>query len=103
MASRVARLFSAAGAQSRGSRGFDTGTACQARLSRWQRVGLAGSLYLPDGVQSAGRSRAALSGADAVSGNGRRSEEHTSELQSLMRISYAGLCLKKQITTQKYK
>src|SRR3546814_6300749 len=26
----------------------------------------------------------------------RRSEEHTSELQSLMRISYAGFCLKKQ-------
>src|SRR3546814_4102776 len=25
---------------------------------------------------------------------GERSEEHTSELQSLMRISYAGLCLK---------
>src|SRR3546814_2724385 len=25
----------------------------------------------------------------------RRSEEHTSELQSLMRISYAGFCLKK--------
>src|SRR3546814_8848140 len=25
-----------------------------------------------------------------------RSEEHTSELQSLMRISYAGFCLKKQ-------
>src|SRR3546814_8067121 len=28
-----------------------------------------------------------------------RSEEHTSELQSLMRISYAVFCLKKQITT----
>src|SRR3546814_3080579 len=27
-----------------------------------------------------------------------RSEEHTSELQSLMRISYAVLCLKKNIT-----
>src|SRR3546814_6139946 len=27
-----------------------------------------------------------------------RSEEHTSELQSLMRISYAVLCLKKQIS-----
>src|SRR3546814_10027348 len=27
----------------------------------------------------------------------RRSEEHTSELQSLMRISYAGFCLKKKI------
>src|SRR3546814_18265772 len=29
----------------------------------------------------------------------RRSEEHTSELQSLMRISYAVLCLKKNNTT----
>src|SRR3546814_7451281 len=28
--------------------------------------------------------------------DGRRSEEHTSELQSLMRISYAVFCLKKQ-------
>src|SRR3546814_10089170 len=28
----------------------------------------------------------------------RRSEEHTSELQSLMRISYAVLCLKKKNT-----
>src|SRR3546814_2410998 len=27
---------------------------------------------------------------------GKRSEEHTSELQSLMRISYAVLCLKKK-------
>src|SRR3546814_7188869 len=34
-------------------------------------------------------------------GRGRdgRSEEHTSELQSLMRISYAGFCLKKKIMT----
>src|SRR3546814_8885604 len=29
----------------------------------------------------------------------RRSEEHTSELQSLMRISYAVFCLKKKKTT----
>src|SRR3546814_2487977 len=29
----------------------------------------------------------------------RRSEEHTSELQSLMRISYAVFCLKKKNTT----
>src|SRR3546814_2100149 len=29
-----------------------------------------------------------------------RSEEHTSELQSLMRISYAVFCLKKQTTNQ---
>src|SRR3546814_2376966 len=30
----------------------------------------------------------------------RRSEEHTSELQSLMRISYAVFCLKKKKTTK---
>src|SRR3546814_4467629 len=30
-----------------------------------------------------------------------RSEEHTSELQSLMRISYAVFCLKKKTTTTK--
>src|SRR3546814_974561 len=30
----------------------------------------------------------------------RRSEEHTSELQSLMRISYAVFCLKNKIITQ---
>src|SRR3546814_9414390 len=32
----------------------------------------------------------------------RRSEEHTSELQSLMRISYAAFCLKKQTTLPQY-
>src|SRR3546814_1076025 len=31
----------------------------------------------------------------------RRSEEHTSELQSLMRISYAVFCLKKKNNTQR--
>src|SRR3546814_8360688 len=30
----------------------------------------------------------------------RRSEEHTSELQSLMRLSYAVFCLKKKITSK---
>src|SRR3546814_7527423 len=33
--------------------------------------------------------------ADKVDGGYKRSEEHTSELQSLMRISYAVFCLKK--------
>src|SRR3546814_2891683 len=32
-----------------------------------------------------------------------RSEEHTSELQSLMRISYAVFCLKKKKNTHKHK
>src|SRR3546814_4482439 len=34
---------------------------------------------------------------------GKRSEEHTSELQSLMRISYAVFCLKKKKQTTKIK
>src|SRR3546814_3409165 len=40
----------------------------------------------------------AVGGTTAVSGGGvwMRSEEHTSELQSLMRISYAVFCLKKK-------
>src|SRR3546814_3109122 len=34
--------------------------------------------------------------------NGQRSEEHTSELQSLMRISYAVFCLKKKKTGNRH-
>src|SRR3546814_1797489 len=37
-----------------------------------------------------------------ASKSGRRSEEHTSELQSLMRISYAVFCLKKKKDTIKH-
>src|SRR3546814_8574224 len=42
-----------------------------------------------------GQSGSAARGMGAV-----RSEEHTSELQSLMRISYAVFCLKKQTTNE---
>src|SRR3546814_1269917 len=38
----------------------------------------------------------ALDLRNSAAGDNRRSEEHTSELQSLMRISYAVLCLKKK-------
>src|SRR3546814_4554735 len=38
-----------------------------------------------------------------VTGDGDRSEEHTSELQSLMRISYAVFCLKKKKKLKKNK
>src|SRR3546814_4098052 len=40
------------------------------------------------------------SGANDVVLNNGRPEEHTSELQSLMRISYAAFCLKKKIANQ---
>src|SRR3546814_3570758 len=46
----------------------------------------------PDGVQSGGDRRPFDRRND-------RSEEHTSELQSLMRISYAVFCLKKKTKT----
>src|SRR3546814_6789486 len=52
----------------------------------------------------AGQGRVLLAGQQArdlgVGGRGEvRSEEHTSELQSLMRISYAVFCLKKKQTS----
>src|SRR3546814_3021421 len=56
--------------------------------------GTARSPRLPP-VPDAGQSGHAL--GDEVGG---RSEEHTSELQSLMRISYAVFCLKKNKTRQ---
>src|SRR3546814_1263456 len=46
-----------------------------------------------DGERLAGTIRAYR---DAGKANAERSEEHTSELQSLMRISYAVFCLKKK-------
>src|SRR3546814_3822487 len=47
---------------------------------------------LPPPGQTAGGTRGDL----GLYRPGRRSEEHTSELQSLMRISYAVFCLKKK-------
>src|SRR3546814_4370498 len=43
----------------------------------------------------------AIAGPGAARPAGTRSEEHTSELQSLMRISYAVFCLKKKKQTKK--
>src|SRR3546814_5188749 len=68
------------------------------RAPRGRRV------QLPDAPRPVKRKRDArrLSRGDAyayvvrLAGFGARSEEHTSELQSLMRISYAVFCLKKK-------
>src|SRR3546814_8289723 len=48
--------------------------------------------------RSTGRRRAAAPARRGTRASD-RSEEHTSELQSLMRISYAVFCLKKKITS----
>src|SRR3546814_1199677 len=50
--------------------------------------------YSPDNQKAAIASLAEARGFEIVK---TRSEEHTSELQSLMRISYAVFCLKKKI------
>src|SRR3546814_4013953 len=40
--------------------------------------------------------------SEAATSGGSRSEEHTSELQSLMRISYAVFCLKKKKSNHRH-
>src|SRR3546814_2563516 len=70
---------------------------CRARLSRPAVGGLEAQPPPPGWADERGGGGALSPGA--VPGAGpRRSEEHTSELQSLMRISYAVFCLKKKKT-----
>src|SRR3546814_3212951 len=66
-----------------------------------QRLGLHGADLVCRNVKAAIiildlRNRA--SGFDPHANRGTRSAEHTSELQSLMRLSYAVFCLKKKTT-----
>src|SRR3546814_8755661 len=88
------------------------------------QLGIASSLLLPSVGASAGYSREAISEHGKFAALGAptsasdfwqlgfdasweldlwRSEEHTSELQSLMRISYAVFCLKKKTKTKQQK
>src|SRR3546814_14824999 len=80
-----ARAAAAAGAEAVDLRDPAAGL----RLLRAARRALSAGLDRPGVVLRGGAVRA---GADR-----RRSEEHTSELQSLMRISYAVFCLEKKI------
>src|SRR3546814_7356398 len=63
------------------------------------------TLRLPDIFQDQDKpeKQYADAGLDADGIVETRSEEHTSELQSLMRISYAVFCLKKKKTTMNHK
>src|SRR3546814_5226110 len=72
----------------RAGRTAGAGAAGRAGLVRRQRL---------EGDVRAGRD--ARTGLDARGGARTRSEEHTSELQSLMRSSYAVFCLKKKKDT----
>src|SRR3546814_3409751 len=59
----------------------------------------AGNYSDPVPIGGAMRSLAAAQVVDSLHPDYKRSEEHTSELQSLMRISYAVFCLKKKKNT----
>src|SRR3546814_5272392 len=98
---------------------FKQKTAYEMRISDWSSDVCSSDLLASlsnNGTQTGSGTRAAaliaarprsigrMAGAKRAKGTG-RSEEHTSELQSLMRISYAVFCLKKktkQIHSQLY-
>src|SRR3546814_9516200 len=101
---------------------FKQKTAYEMRISDWSSDVCSSDLRVPAGLpgfrrrasdRSAAESRqratrpSSASDCDArtpagiASGPADRSEEHTSELQSLMRTSYAVFCLKKKILLQK--
>src|SRR3546814_10509902 len=69
--------------------GFSFGAQASGR-GDYVDLGLIKSVEILRGPSSA------LYGSDGLAGAVSRSEEHTSELQSLMRISYAVFCLKKK-------
>src|SRR3546814_8665534 len=91
--------------------GFDE-QAGNAQTSNYGRGGVEGDAISAQGQDSSGRNNANMATpADGGSPTMQmylfdgpvRSEEHTSELQSLMRISYAVFCLKKKtIYTNKH-
>src|SRR3546814_3817789 len=63
----------------------------QTAAGTWSIAALDGA-----GVLSAFRAKTSSTGTRCLFVSSDRSEEHTSELQSLMRISYAVFCLKKK-------
>src|SRR3546814_3079396 len=74
----------------------DQGAAGAGRGRRGFRQALTATQPLPDRPLRSLRLRQHHQHGAVDVGDHRRSEEHTSELQSLMRISYAVFCLKKK-------
>src|SRR3546814_1776966 len=87
------------------------GESGRRRITQWSRIGaIPLAIFQAAGIATALQSGGATGGIQAVYSPGMgfimtavvaltagtRSEEHTSELQSLMRISYAVFCLKKK-------
>src|SRR3546814_4530674 len=77
---------------SRATSSTNVSTLLSRRRAAAQTSGVAHNLVRPDVGRASGSSSISISALFSH----RRSEEHTSELQSLMRISYAVFCLKKK-------
>src|SRR3546814_4029794 len=96
---RSCRLVFAAHRRDAGDRRFRQSRRAALRAARHagarQRLGIAARRQY-DREDTMISRRTMLMGASALATTPTRSEEHTSELQSLMRISYAGFCLKKK-------
>src|SRR3546814_7390243 len=76
-----------------GCKYVDTPCSSADRTSAWVFIGRSTLLVSPTSAQYPRSADMATTGECVVVN---RSEEHTSELQSLMRISYAVFCLKKK-------
>src|SRR3546814_4639077 len=77
-------------------------SALSSHVANWSRIGrlrMRFPVALKMALVSAGRKGGTPGSPTPVAWTA-RSEEHTSELQSLMRISYAVFCLKKKRQTQ---
>src|SRR3546814_9983955 len=80
-------------------RSSDLGRTAVRRASTTDCGATGSACRSPNPVGHDNRTQPRLSSPDPFNGgrqDERRSEEHTSELQSLMRISYAVFCLKKK-------
>src|SRR3546814_10337345 len=76
-------------------------TSCSQRCISSGSISSRAFLACPTGASTHSNLRSAMAGlrhCSVTGSTGIRSEEHTSELQSLMRISYAVFCLKKKKT-----
>src|SRR3546814_2146299 len=76
----------------------EAGKASGASVAKMPRCGIPATDQ-PAKSRACCRSSTRSSGSSRPTERRRRSEEHTSELQSLMRISYAVFCLKKKNET----
>src|SRR3546814_7254745 len=95
-ASEATTLYNSAGEATENSASYATTLAGgDANVAVGTKSEIGGSVYA-DGDKTATVSNAGMIEGSVIADTLHRSEEHTSELQSLMRISYADFCSKKK-------